>query len=88
MSALLLGVAGNGGVSRDGGVSLLAAIATLVVCLVFAIVVFNLFLVWMRAAAAGAKVTYIELIAMRLRRLLTLSCAWDWTPTQPLRFFP
>jgi uncharacterized protein YqfA (UPF0365 family) len=35
--------------------------------LVFAIIIFNFFFVWLRAMAAGAKVTFVELIALRLR---------------------
>lgn len=37
------------------------------VLLVFAIIIFNFFFVWLRATAAGAKVTFMELIALRLR---------------------
>ena len=37
------------------------------ILLVFAIVIFNFFFVWLRAMAAGAKVTFVELIALRLR---------------------
>ena len=37
------------------------------VLLIFAIIIFNFFFVWLRATAAGAKVTIIELIALRLR---------------------
>lgn len=37
------------------------------ILLVFAIIIFNFFFVWLRAMAAGAKVTFLELIALRLR---------------------
>jgi uncharacterized protein YqfA (UPF0365 family) len=37
------------------------------VLLVFVIIIFNFFFVWLRAMAAGAEVTFIELIALRLR---------------------
>jgi uncharacterized protein YqfA (UPF0365 family) len=37
------------------------------ILLVFAIIIFNFFFVWLRAMAAGAKVTFVELIALRLR---------------------
>ncbi|HXI54270.1 MAG TPA: flotillin-like protein FloA [Candidatus Saccharimonadales bacterium] len=45
---------------------LLAGIVLLII-LVFSIILFNFFFVWLRAMAAGAKVTFIELIALRLR---------------------
>ncbi len=37
------------------------------ILLVFAIIVFNFFFVWLRATAAGAKVTFMELISLRLQ---------------------
>jgi uncharacterized protein YqfA (UPF0365 family) len=37
------------------------------ILLVFFIIIFNFFFVWLRAMAAGAKVTFVELIALRLR---------------------
>jgi len=37
------------------------------ILLVFAIIVFNFFFVWLRAMAAGAKVTFMELISLRLQ---------------------
>ena len=37
------------------------------ILLVFAIIVFNFFFVWLRAMAAGAKVTFTELISLRLQ---------------------
>lgn len=39
----------------------------LLVLFVFAIILFNFFFVWLRAMAAGAKVTFMELIALKLR---------------------
>jgi len=38
-----------------------------VVLLVFFLLMFNFFFIWLRAMSAGAKVTFIELIALRLR---------------------
>ena len=35
--------------------------------LVFGLVMFNFFFIWLRALAAGARVTFMELIALRLR---------------------
>ena len=48
------------------GTLILSAIA-LVVLLVFGLLIFNFFFIWLRALAAGAKVTFMELIALRLR---------------------
>jgi uncharacterized protein YqfA (UPF0365 family) len=45
---------------------IIGAIVALIL-LVFAIIIFNFFFVWLRAMAAGAKVTFVELIALRLR---------------------
>ncbi|HYV31749.1 MAG TPA: flotillin-like protein FloA, partial [Candidatus Binatia bacterium] len=39
----------------------------LLVLLVFAIIIFNFFFIWLRAMAAGARVTFLELIGLRLR---------------------
>ena len=38
-----------------------------VVLLVFSLLVFNFFFIWLRALSAGARVTFLELIALRLR---------------------
>lgn len=38
-----------------------------VVALVIAVLLFNFFFIWLRALSAGAKVTFVELIALRLR---------------------
>jgi uncharacterized protein YqfA (UPF0365 family) len=38
-----------------------------VVFLVIAVLVFNFFFIWLRALSAGARVTFVELIALRLR---------------------
>jgi uncharacterized protein YqfA (UPF0365 family) len=56
---------------RDGGgmglgALVLSAIAV-VLLLVFGLIIFNFFFIWIRALAAGAKVTFMELIALRLR---------------------
>jgi uncharacterized protein YqfA (UPF0365 family) len=54
----------------DGKIALwklLAAGVVLLFLFVTAIVLFNFFFVWLRAMAAGAKVTFMELIALRLR---------------------
>jgi uncharacterized protein YqfA (UPF0365 family) len=45
---------------------ILSAIAV-VLLLVFGLIIFNFFFIWLRALAAGAKVTFMELIALRLR---------------------
>src|SRR6185503_8768453 len=52
---------------KSGLLWLLVAGVVGLVLLVFAIIVFNFFFVWLRAMAAGAKVTFMELIALRLR---------------------
>jgi uncharacterized protein YqfA (UPF0365 family) len=44
----------------------LSAIA-IVLLLVFGLIIFNFFFIWLRALAAGARVTFMELIALRLR---------------------
>jgi len=46
---------------------ILVAGIVLLVLLVFAILLFNFFFVWLRAMAAGARVSFMELIALRLR---------------------
>jgi uncharacterized protein YqfA (UPF0365 family) len=56
---------------RDGGnpglgTLVLSAIAV-VLLLVFGLIIFNFFFIWLRALAAGARVTFVELIALRLR---------------------
>jgi uncharacterized protein YqfA (UPF0365 family) len=38
-----------------------------IVLLVFALIMFNFFFVWLRALSSGARVTFFELIALRLR---------------------
>src|SRR5260221_11954675 len=38
-----------------------------VVLLVFFLLMFNFFFIWLRALSAGARVTLIELVALRLR---------------------
>jgi uncharacterized protein YqfA (UPF0365 family) len=35
--------------------------------LIFALIIFNFFFIWLRAFASGARVTFMELIALRLR---------------------
>jgi uncharacterized protein YqfA (UPF0365 family) len=39
----------------------------LLILLVFAIIMFNFFFVWLRAMSSGARVTFMELIGLRLR---------------------
>jgi len=41
------------------------------VLLVFALIMFNFFFVWLRALSSGARVTFFELIALRLRGMPT-----------------
>jgi uncharacterized protein YqfA (UPF0365 family) len=38
-----------------------------VVLLIFALILFNFFFIWLRALAAGARATFMDLIALRLR---------------------
>src|SRR5262245_38433236 len=52
---------------KMGWLKLMLGGILLLVLLVFAIIMFNFFFVWLRAMAAGARVTFIELIALRLR---------------------
>jgi len=61
----LLAQAGDDG--KVGLWKILLGGIVLLVLLVFAILIFNFFFVWLRAMAAGAKVTFVELIALRLR---------------------
>jgi uncharacterized protein YqfA (UPF0365 family) len=51
------------------GLALVALIALLVVGFVVFIVVINFFSVWIRALFSGARVTFTELIALRLRKV-------------------
>lgn len=46
----------------------LVAIAA-VLLLIFGLIIFNFFFIWLRALAAGARVTFLELIALRLRNV-------------------
>jgi uncharacterized protein YqfA (UPF0365 family) len=46
----------------------LVAIAA-VLLLIFGLIIFNFFFIWLRAWAAGARVTFLELIALRLRNV-------------------
>jgi len=48
------------------GTLILGGIVGLIL-LIFALIMFNFFFVWLRAAASGARVTFMELIALRLR---------------------
>jgi len=52
----------------DPGTLLFECVMILAV-FVFAVLVFRFFLIWLRALAAGVKITFIELIALRLRRV-------------------
>jgi len=57
---------GREGGSPGLGTLVLAAIA-IVLLLVFGLILFNFFFIWLRALAAGARVTFMDLIALRLR---------------------
>jgi uncharacterized protein YqfA (UPF0365 family) len=63
LAALFQG--GDGG-KLGLGTLVLSAIA-IVLLLVFGLIIFNFFFIWLRALAAGARVTFMELIALRLR---------------------
>ena len=51
------------------GLALAALIALLLVGFVVFVVVINFFSVWIRALFSGARVTFTELIALRLRKV-------------------
>jgi uncharacterized protein YqfA (UPF0365 family) len=56
--------------STEGGLALwklLVGGVVLLILLVAAIIIFNFFFVWLRAMAAGARVTFMELIFLRMR---------------------
>src|SRR5512139_600470 len=57
---------GREGGSPGLGTLVLSAIA-IVLLLVFGLIMFNFFFIWLRALAAGARVTFTQLIALRLR---------------------
>src|SRR5437867_13138390 len=56
---------GNNENIGPGTIALLVIVG--VVLLVFFLLMFNFFFIWLRALSAGARVTFIELIALRLR---------------------
>ncbi|MCI0534508.1 MAG: flotillin-like protein FloA [Verrucomicrobiales bacterium] len=64
-STLALTIAGR----EVSGFALAALIALLIVGFVVFIVVINFFSVWIRALFSGARVTFTELIALRLRKV-------------------
>src|SRR5947209_9542536 len=68
MSSLLaaFGIGNNEGI---GPGTLILWIVAAVVLLVFFVLMFNFFFIWLRALSAGARVTFTELIALRLRRV-------------------
>ena len=67
MTQLLAAVFPEGQAGGIGiGTLVLSAIAV-VLLLVFGLIIFNFFFIWLRALAAGARVTFMELIALRLR---------------------
>src|SRR5258708_480060 len=51
------------------GLPILLLMLVLVVILVLAIIIINFFTIWIRALFSGARVTFTELIALRLRRV-------------------
>ena len=57
---------GSGGDKPGLGTFILWGVALLAL-LIFAILIFNFFFIWLRALSAGAKVTFGELIGLRLR---------------------
>jgi len=63
----LLGVLGIGNSENIGPGTILLWDVAGVVLLVFFLLMFNFFFIWLRALSAGARVTFIELIALRLR---------------------
>lgn len=53
-----------------GGLGRLVLVAiAAVLLLIFGLIIFNFFFIWLRALAAGARVTFLELIALRLRNV-------------------
>src|SRR5260370_22586904 len=57
-------------VGGGGGWGTLLMLGVLgLVALVFFLIVFNFFFVWLRALSSGARVTFSELINLRLRRI-------------------
>ena len=64
MSFLLAAFGNSEGV---GPGTLVLWVIAAVVLLVFFLLIFNFFFIWLRALSAGARVTFIELIALRLR---------------------
>jgi len=58
-----------GNQDKHGLGALLFSGAMILAAFVFAVLVFQFFLVWLRAVTAGEKVTFIELIALRLRKV-------------------
>ncbi len=64
-SIFALNIAGK----EVNGLSLVALIALLLVGFIVFVVVINFFSVWIRALVSGARVTFTELIALRLRKV-------------------
>src|SRR5712691_6441353 len=63
--SILIAAFGNGENPSLG--TLVLWIIAGVVLLVFFLLMFNFFFIWLRALSAGARVTFIELVALRLR---------------------
>jgi len=61
----LLAAFGNG--DNVGPGTIILWIVAGVVLLIFFLLMFNFFFIWLRALSAGARVTFVELIALRLR---------------------
>src|SRR5258707_265082 len=61
----LLAAFGNG--DNVGPGTIVLWIVAGVVLLIFFLLMFNFFFIWLRALSAGARVTFVELIALRLR---------------------
>jgi len=65
--SILFGAFGIGSGENVGPGTILLWVISGVVLLVFFLIMFNFFFVWLRALSAGARVTFVELIALRLR---------------------
>src|ERR1043166_9146039 len=64
---LISAVFGGGENERIGPGTMVLWVVAGVVLLIFFLIMFNFFFVWLRATVAGAPVTFVQLIALRLR---------------------